>query len=227
MSLSALRVITAPVGHPVTVAEAKRHLRVTHTLDDSYIGDLIAAATRWAENETRRKLVEQTVELRMDSFPQRGYCIYSRAYSLDAISIVPMSLHTRSNMPWLRDRAIYLPGGTVSAVEFVKYFDAASIEQTLSGPTSTVPGTDYQEDLTDSDEALLMPPIDGDWPSTATRVNALTIRYTVGQLADDVHEDIKAAIRFRVAELFLKRDGTGADTEAACALLAPYRVFGA
>ena len=226
MSLSALRVITAPVGHPVTVAEAKRHLRITHTLDDSYIGDLIAAATRWAENQTRRKLVDQIVELRMDAFPQRGYCIYSQMPFFDSIGSSPVSLH-RSNLPWLRDRAIYLPGGVVSAVEFVKYFDAASVEQTLSGPSSTVPGTDYQEDLTDSDIALIAPAINGDWPTTATQINAVSIRYSVGESADDVAEDIKSAIRFRVADMYLARDGQANETSAASALLEPYRIFSA
>lgn len=59
----------APVAEPVTLEEAKLHLRVTEADDDAYIDALITAARVTFEIETRRALATQTRVLRMDNFP--------------------------------------------------------------------------------------------------------------------------------------------------------------
>lgn len=46
----------------VTLAEAKAHMRITHTSDDDYITSLVAAATAWAEHEAETILIASTVE---------------------------------------------------------------------------------------------------------------------------------------------------------------------
>jgi uncharacterized phiE125 gp8 family phage protein len=51
-----LIVTTAATVEPVTLAEAKAHLRVTHTSDDALIGALITAAREDAEQITGRAL---------------------------------------------------------------------------------------------------------------------------------------------------------------------------
>lgn len=60
----------------MTLAEAKRQLRVDLSEDDSLIQDvLIPAATAHAETFLNRRLMPQTVELRMDRFPPRGFSL--------------------------------------------------------------------------------------------------------------------------------------------------------
>lgn len=54
-----LRVATAPAVEPVTVAEAKAHLRVDTSDDDTYIGTLITAAREWVETYLDRALITQ------------------------------------------------------------------------------------------------------------------------------------------------------------------------
>lgn len=54
-------------NYPITIDEAKSHLRVVGTFDDSDIGAIIAAATGTVENYTWRPLMEQTWKLYLDS----------------------------------------------------------------------------------------------------------------------------------------------------------------
>lgn len=64
-----LSVVSAPATEPVTLAEAKAHLRVEHTADDAYITTLIEAVRTCIEGITHRALVTQTLELTLDAFP--------------------------------------------------------------------------------------------------------------------------------------------------------------
>jgi len=64
----AYKVITAPVSEPLTLAEAKAHLRAVETDDeDAYITALIVAARQGAER-FGRSLMPQTLELALDAF---------------------------------------------------------------------------------------------------------------------------------------------------------------
>lgn len=67
--MGALVLVSPPANEPVTVNEAKAHLRVVGTDDDVYISDLIAAARRHVETITRRALLTQTWDYALDSFP--------------------------------------------------------------------------------------------------------------------------------------------------------------
>ncbi len=58
---------------PITVAEAKSHLNVTHNEDDSLIDDYIGAATAMLEARTQRCFVTQTRVCKMDGFGDSRY----------------------------------------------------------------------------------------------------------------------------------------------------------
>jgi len=60
---------TAPTVEPVTATEAKAHLRVSHTDDDTYIGTLITLARKQAETITQRALINQTWDYYLNRFP--------------------------------------------------------------------------------------------------------------------------------------------------------------
>lgn len=64
-----LTLITPPADEPVSLADAKAHLRVEDTGDDALITALIVAARREAEHRTGRALVTQTWKLTLDAFP--------------------------------------------------------------------------------------------------------------------------------------------------------------
>lgn len=65
----ALKLITAPAAEPVSASEAKAHMRVDTSADDTYIGTLITVARQNVEAHLRRALISQTWELVLDGFP--------------------------------------------------------------------------------------------------------------------------------------------------------------
>lgn len=65
-----LRLITAPSVEPVSLVEAKAHLRVTGSDEDALITALIVAAREAVEHELGRALVTQTWEKTLDMFPE-------------------------------------------------------------------------------------------------------------------------------------------------------------
>ncbi len=64
--------VTPPAVEPVSLADAKHHLRIEHGDDDELIGDLIAAARLHIEAETRRALITQTWRRFLDRRPDGG-----------------------------------------------------------------------------------------------------------------------------------------------------------
>jgi uncharacterized phiE125 gp8 family phage protein len=60
---------TPPAVEPVTLTEAKIHLRVDTDTDDAYISTLITAAREWCEQYVDRTLVQTQWTMRLDSFP--------------------------------------------------------------------------------------------------------------------------------------------------------------
>ncbi len=59
-----------PASEPVSLADAKAHLRVDTSQDDTLIQGLIAAARQSAEEHLRRALVTQNWRLTLDRFPR-------------------------------------------------------------------------------------------------------------------------------------------------------------
>jgi uncharacterized phiE125 gp8 family phage protein len=99
-----VRVVTPPEEEPISLADAKAHLRVTHDAEDDVISALIAAAREYAEGYQGRGLVTQTWEAVFDRWPFRG--------------LGPGD-------------PIVLPGGRLASVTSVKYTDPDGAEGTM------------------------------------------------------------------------------------------------
>ena len=63
------RLVTAPATEPVSLAEAKGHLRYEDSADETYITALITAARQHAEELCWRGFITQTWELVLPCFP--------------------------------------------------------------------------------------------------------------------------------------------------------------
>jgi len=64
-----LKLKTAPAIEPITLDEAKNHLRVDSAADNILIGNLITTARQLAEKETKRAFITQTWEMFLDTAP--------------------------------------------------------------------------------------------------------------------------------------------------------------
>ena len=67
--IGTLTLVTAPTIEPVTIAEAKAHLRLDSDDDDAAVTMRLQAAREFAEAHTARALMSQTWDWTLDTFP--------------------------------------------------------------------------------------------------------------------------------------------------------------
>lgn len=83
----ALVLTAAPTAEPISVAEAKAHLRVDADEEDALIGSLIAAARMLVERTMGVALMTQGWSYFLDHWPERG-CIALPLLPVQAVSAV-------------------------------------------------------------------------------------------------------------------------------------------
>ncbi len=77
---------TAATSNVVTLQEAKDHLRVDSSDDDTYISTLIVSAQRQVESYTNRCLSDTTYHFRLSAYPKGGIVLpFSPIKSITAI----------------------------------------------------------------------------------------------------------------------------------------------
>lgn len=162
----AVKVITAPSGEPISLDQAKAHLRVDTADQDDLIEALITAARERVEDETGRALITQTLEIALDYF------------------VEPPDLRFVT-LPYLTPaKAILLPRPPLIALKRISYYDrdgnVVLLHDEVGSPTVI---SDLVVD-TYSVPGRLVPASGGNWPSVQDRANAVTIRYTAGYGAD-------------------------------------------
>ena len=64
------QVITAATTYPISLTEAKSHLKVDTTADDTYIESIIKAATQLSEEYTNRFFIDTVIEQTCSSFSE-------------------------------------------------------------------------------------------------------------------------------------------------------------
>lgn len=83
-----LTLVTAPAAEPITTAEAKTHLRVDSSDDDTYIDTLIKAARRWIEHTHGVMAVNTTYDGSLDAFPHVDGAIVFPRYPLSSVTSI-------------------------------------------------------------------------------------------------------------------------------------------
>src|SRR5712691_3102830 len=214
------KVITGPVTEPVTLAEAKAHLNVTIPDDDNLIENLIRAARRKLEWEYRRAFVTQTLQLSMDYFGQPEF-VPTWMYGW------PPSMLSYGPTGWMQATASVIElRPPVSSIVSVTYVDPAGVVQTLASSGYYLDGS--------SEPGRLVPALGKVWPVTGPLPGAVKIQYATGAASSDlVTDDIKAAVRLYLGELYQNREDVIVDTRIVAlaipdgvdALMAPYRFW--
>lgn len=69
ISFRSLKRVAGPFIEPISLAEAKQHLRVDTASDDAYIASLITAAREFCEDYLDRTLTHTQWQMKMDNFP--------------------------------------------------------------------------------------------------------------------------------------------------------------
>lgn len=140
---------TAPATEPLTTSEAKSHVRVDHTDDDTFIDSLITAVRVAVENETNRKMISQTWKIAYPHFHDpmilpfadltsvSSITYYDQAnaqqtlstdvYEVDTQSMVGQ-IHLGYAQVW---PTTYLRHDAVEITYVVGYADASSVPQPL------------------------------------------------------------------------------------------------
>jgi uncharacterized phiE125 gp8 family phage protein len=75
----------SPVAHPVSLTEAKLHLRVDHTTDDELIKTLIGAATDWCEKYEGQSYMIRSYKAYLDAFQDEIYLPFAPLVSVDSV----------------------------------------------------------------------------------------------------------------------------------------------
>ena len=177
MRYRSLTTETAPAVEPVSVSEAKQHLRVDIDDDDTYIGSLITAARKYAEEYLDRALVSQQLTMRLDTFP----------YEFE-LPRPPMAT-----------------SGTLTATAITYALDPGSAS-TATPTTTTLSSTSYRVDRDDT-PGKIRTVYNGTWPSHLTDPNAVTVSWWAGygSAGSDVPQAIRHAILMHVAHLYESR----------------------
>ncbi len=84
----AIKIINPPIVEPITLDEAKQHLRVDGNDDDILIMSLIKQAREYCENYQNRKYITQTLELVLDSFPQGNAIVFNNCSPVQKVESI-------------------------------------------------------------------------------------------------------------------------------------------
>lgn len=180
-----LRLVTGPSTEPITLAEAKAHLRLEETVDDAFVTALIIVARQHIEKVCWRGMLSQILELELPSFRGADRLELPRLYGpgggdgVAGLAGYPNNLQAAFTGGTRYQPFIELDGGHLAdtPVISITYIDALGASQTLSTSAYLVEGL-----LNDRRLARVWLNTNGgySWPDTLDRFDAVKIRYTVG-----------------------------------------------
>ena len=202
-----LQLVTPPSEEPVSLWEAKLHLRVDFDEDDMLIASLITAARQAAETLTGRQFTTARWKQVLDCFP--------------GPSLMGVPAGQAFTLP---GHAILLAKAPVQSVISINYLDMGSVSQTM-------PVSNYTVDSA-CEPARITPVFGQIWPICLPQIGAVSVTFDAGYgTAAQVPEGIKSWIKLRVGSLYAHREEVAAISRGRIdslpfidGLLDPYKV---
>ena len=181
-----IQLVSPPTEEPVSLIEAKLHLRVDFDEDDMLIASLITAARQAAETLTGRQLTTARWRQVLDCFP--------------GPSLMGVPAGQAFTLP---GHAIFLAKAPVQSVVSINYLDMGSVNQTMPASTYTVDAA--------CEPARITPVFGQIWPICLPQIGAVSITFDAGYgTAAQVPEGIKSWIKLRVGSLYAHREEVAA-----------------
>lgn len=193
---SRLERTAAPGEEPITLAEAKGHMRIDHADEDAFIGALIVAARQTCERFTGRSLITQTWRMLLDDWPGSSGEPWWDGTRLGAITEITAPGDT-----------IALPKGPVQSVSQVRAFDDAD--------AATVVATSVYYTAA-GDRGRVMLRGGQTWPAAERTADAVEITYVTGygDSWNDVPFQLRHGIAIFVADLYERRESVSLEAAA-------------
>lgn len=202
-----LQLVTPPTEEPVTLSEAKLHLRVDFDDDNDLIQMLIEAARVAVESITLRQLCTATWRMVLDSFPGPSLMgvPYGQTFSL-------------------LGHAILIPKAPITNVMSIEYQDMGGLWQTM-------PACDYVVDSA-CDLTRITPKFGKIWPINLPQIGSVRVTFTAGYGdATMVPAGLKSWMKLRIGSLYAHREEVALMSRGQLAalpfvdgLLDPYKV---
>jgi len=186
-----IQLADGPTTEPVTLEEAKLHLRVDYSEDDSLISALISAAREVVEGKLRRSIFAQSYILTLDQFPYPTQMLTSSPSQREDYLFPSL---------YFAYYAITIPVSRVVSVGSISMKDA-------DGETVTLDGSLYHVDV-NSDPARIVPRNGSTWPYATNYIpGSISIAFTAGGWdADTVPTSIKQAMLLLIGHWYANRE---------------------
>ena len=219
----ALKINTAPIEEPISIAEAKTHLRIDSedTVEDALLNALVTAARQYAEDFQRRAYITQIWELWLDKWPGEGFIkiplppLQSRTITAGSFIIGTeyriLSLGTTnftligaaSNTVGVHFTATGVGEGTGTATDgpFIRYYDTDDTEATFSSDSYFVD--------TKSEPGRVVLNYGESWPTTTLRpANGVCVTFVAGYGDDgsDLPQKVRNAMLLIIGHLYENRE---------------------
>ena len=172
--MAGLKVTTQPTIEPISIEEAKEHLRLDDDVDDIPVKTFIKASRLWAEKYTGRAFITRTLQQSVDS----------TASILDPLyEGIRTGIETRAYSNYIE-----LAASPAISVTSINYYNDSDTQSTWA--TSNY----YVDTISDLGRIYLRD--GGTFPTDLRAANGLEINYTAGygSSRSDIPDDIRLAM---------------------------------
>lgn len=188
---------------PITLIQAKAHLRVTNANDDAYIGSLISASRGLFERICRRSIVQQTFKVTLDQFPEGAWPWWDGVRDGALVSY--------------QGRFLPIPRPPLVSVQNVTTYD-------LNNGATVMDPTGYFVDVSDPDQyGRICLNVGTIWPVNLRQMAAVEVAVTAGYA--QIPPEIVQATLMMVAFLYTSRGDCNEEACTSCGAMGWIKPF--